>query len=499
MSFFPFLAFVEHSASSSPRLLFSPPSPRPERRGTALHIDGRKARKGKRGKERRLHPAPSSSPSFPEPSARDEQEGERLASSPSTPLSPCRKPPTSLAPPATASFCAASFSSPSLFTRSLRSLPPFSSSSFSRSLALPSTAPEWRKEALRGVGVLASLTSGQMTTREYEEAFLPRRLKRIKVFNTPPPSELPAFFHKRLDNAHSNPRSILKLYRQYMRKDDYPAYDWLVRCFCHLGNVFGFNSFWATKDKQVIQALPSFKFLVYDLIERKHLIEARQVPRLLYAFACLEYRSWHLLPTLLEHVEANLEKWRTPTLANMALTLALLGVGDDAPGEARRMQRKGKPCWRAQADCDVSDRWSQPRDTLELSKDGDQTDAEEERVGSLSSGKGRPGLGNEGVTERKKKEERCTEREGVLCVARPQEATAESERPVSRRKHEPLLHLSHGQAQRCLRHLFTNLNQKPGDGSSPSHPSGRSLSPSDGEVQRELEVSAWRLLPAAQS
>ncbi|EPR57146.1 hypothetical protein TGME49_267040 [Toxoplasma gondii ME49] len=170
-----------------------------------------------------------------------------------------------------------------------------------------------------------------MTTREYEEAFLPRRLKRIKVFNTPPPSELPAFFHKRLDNAHSNPRSILKLYRQYMRKDDYPAYDWLVRCFCHLGNVFGFNSFWATKDKQVIQALPSFKFLVYDLIERKHLIEARQVPRLLYAFACLEYRSWHLLPTLLEHVEANLEKWRTPTLANMALTLALLGVGDDAP------------------------------------------------------------------------------------------------------------------------------------------------------------------------
>nr|PIM02085.1 hypothetical protein TGCOUG_267040A [Toxoplasma gondii COUG] len=354
---------------------------------------------------RRLHPAPSSSPSFPEPSARDEQEGERFASSPSTPLSPCRKPPTSLAPPATASFCAASFSSPSLFMRSLRSLPPFSSSSFSfsRSLALPSTAPEWRKEALRGVGVLASLTSGQMTTREYEEAFLPRRLKRIKVFNTPPPSELPAFFHKRLDNAHSNPRSILKLYRQYMRKDDYPAYDWLVRCFCHLGNVFGFNSFWATKDKQVIQALPSFKFLVYDLIERKHLIEARQVPRLLYAFACLEYRSWHLLPTLLEHVEANLEKWRTPTLANMALTLALLGVGDDAPGEARRMQRKGKPCWRAQADCDVSDRWSQPRDTLELSKDGDQTDAEEERVGSLSSGKGRPGLGNEGVTERKKK------------------------------------------------------------------------------------------------
>ncbi|PFH36796.1 hypothetical protein BESB_049880 [Besnoitia besnoiti] len=206
---------------------------------------------------------------------------------------------------------------------------PFSSLSSPSSLS--SFSLPGGKEVRRFIGVMASLSSGQMTTREYEEAFLPRRLKRIKVFSSPPPSELPAHFHKRLDHAYSNPRSILKLYRQYMRKDDQPAYDWLVRCFCQLGNTFGFNSFWATKDKQVIHALPSFKFLVYDLIERKHLIQPQQVPRLLYALACLEYRSWHLLPTLLEHVEANLQKWRTPTLANLALTLSLMGVGDDKP------------------------------------------------------------------------------------------------------------------------------------------------------------------------
>ncbi|PHJ23459.1 hypothetical protein CSUI_002689 [Cystoisospora suis] len=193
----------------------------------------------------------------------------------------------------------------------------------------------WCMGGVRTVGILASVTAGQMTTREYEEAFLPRRLKRIKVFNTPPPRDLPAHFHKLLDKAHSNPRSILKLYRKYIKIDDHPDYSWLVRCFCQLANTFGFNSFWATKDKQVVHSIPSFKFLVYDLIERKHLIQASEVPRLLYALAAIEYRSWHLLPTLLEHVDANLHRWRAPTLCNMALSLALMGVGDNQTGEQR--------------------------------------------------------------------------------------------------------------------------------------------------------------------
>ncbi|CDJ38451.1 hypothetical protein, conserved, partial [Eimeria tenella] len=163
----------------------------------------------------------------------------------------------------------------------------------------------------------------------YDAAFMPKRLRKIKVFTARPPDSLPIYFHEKLSKANSNPRSIIKLYRRYMKLDDEIDYKWLVRCFCQLGNVFGFNSFWAPRDKQQIHSLPSFKCLVYDLIERREQIQPEMVPRLLYAMAALEYRSYHLLPTLLEHVEANLHRWRLPTACNMALCLALLGVGED--------------------------------------------------------------------------------------------------------------------------------------------------------------------------
>ncbi|KAF8817787.1 hypothetical protein IE077_001374 [Cardiosporidium cionae] len=143
-----------------------------------------------------------------------------------------------------------------------------------------------------------------------------------------PPSELPRFFHTKLSSAYSNPRSILKIYRDYIKIDDYPSYPWLIRCFCQLGNVFGFNSYWSTYDKQKLQSVPTFKYLIYDIIERKTLIKSNYIPRLLYAMAALEYRAWQLLPDLLDGIEENLQHWRLPTMANMILALALLGIGD---------------------------------------------------------------------------------------------------------------------------------------------------------------------------
>ncbi|KAL8269744.1 hypothetical protein Esti_006343 [Eimeria stiedai] len=190
--------------------------------------------------------------------------------------------------------------------------------------AAAAAAVVWR----RHFSSLAAVAAAQQYTRLYDEAFLPRRLRKIKVFSAHPPDSLPQYYHEKLSRANSNPRSILKLYRRYIRVDDEPDYGWLVRCFCQLGNAFGFNSFWAPRDKQRMHSVPAFKFLIYDLVERKHLIQAEWVPRLLYAMAALEYRSSHLLPTLLEHVEANLHRWRAPTACNMALSLALLGVGD---------------------------------------------------------------------------------------------------------------------------------------------------------------------------
>ncbi|CDJ60422.1 hypothetical protein, conserved [Eimeria maxima] len=105
-----------------------------------------------------------------------------------------------------------------------------------------------------------------------------------RVFSSRPTDNLPNYYHEKLNKANSNPRTIIKLYRKHIREVDEPEYKWLPE----------------------------------------------MVPRLLYAMAALEYRSYHLLPTLLEHVEANIHRWRLPSACNMAICLALMGVGDNS-------------------------------------------------------------------------------------------------------------------------------------------------------------------------
>eukprot|EP00921_Rhytidocystis_pertsovi_P015118 GHVQ01024172.1.p1 GENE.GHVQ01024172.1~~GHVQ01024172.1.p1 ORF type:complete len:454 (+),score=22.58 GHVQ01024172.1:621-1982(+) len=195
---------------------------------------------------------------------------------------------------------------------------------------LRSGSSDWSIGGRRLIASLSQIATHQMVTREFEEAFAPKTLKRLKLFQCIPPKNLTKAFYEKLNHCHSNPRSIIRVYRDYIAIDDYPAYAWLVRCFCQLANTFGFNTFWSTKDKQVVHSIPSFKHIVYDLIERKEMIRTSEVPRLLYSLACLDYRSWQLLPTLLEHVEANMERWRLPTLCHMALCLSLLGIGDSS-------------------------------------------------------------------------------------------------------------------------------------------------------------------------
>lgn len=184
----------------------------------------------------------------------------------------------------------------------------------------------------RWVTSLSYITSQQTITKEYEEAFAPKGLKKIKFFQSTPPNDLTKSFHQKLNKCYSNPRTILKVYKEFTDVDDYPNYRWLVRCFCQLANTFGFNSFWSTRDKQVMHSIPLFKYLVFDLIERQHLIEPLHVPRLLYSLACLEYRSWHLLPMLMNHLDQHLHRWTLPVLCHMALLLAIMGVGDSQVG-----------------------------------------------------------------------------------------------------------------------------------------------------------------------
>ncbi|EUD68037.1 hypothetical protein C922_01649 [Plasmodium inui San Antonio 1] len=168
-----------------------------------------------------------------------------------------------------------------------------------------------------------SLIKNSFLTKEYYDQ---KKKKKIDLFDFVPPENFVSSYFEKLDKCYSNPRSILRLYKDYIEKEDYPNYNWLVRCFCQLANVFGFNSLWSVKDKEAIHELKLFKFLVYDLIERKEAIKARHCPRLLYAMCCLDYRCYYLLPTILELIEIDLNKFRVPTLSMMSFCLSYLGL-----------------------------------------------------------------------------------------------------------------------------------------------------------------------------
>ncbi|CRG99424.1 conserved Plasmodium protein, unknown function [Plasmodium relictum] len=168
-----------------------------------------------------------------------------------------------------------------------------------------------------------SIIKNSYLTKEY---FDKSKKKQINLFNFVPPENFISSYFEKLDKCYSNPRSILRLYKDYIEKEDYPNYNWLVRCFCQLANVFGFNSFWSVKDKEAIHDLKLFKYLVYDLIEKKELIKPRHCPRMLYAMCCLDYRCYFLIPTILEIIEKNLERFRIPTLCMISFCLSYLGL-----------------------------------------------------------------------------------------------------------------------------------------------------------------------------
>ncbi|EDO05644.1 uncharacterized protein BBOV_IV000440 [Babesia bovis T2Bo] len=172
----------------------------------------------------------------------------------------------------------------------------------------------------------SQVSTGQIATREYLESFEPRSLRRLKVFDSTPPDDIRRVYFERLTSNYSNPRSILKLYRNYISVDDYPCYSWLIRCLCQLGNSFSFNSFWSPYDRQSLVSLPLFKYLIYDIIERRHYLHPRHVPRVLFALTALEYRCWQLIPDLLDLVELHLEHWRLPALSCLIYCCVHLGI-----------------------------------------------------------------------------------------------------------------------------------------------------------------------------
>ncbi|KEG01829.1 hypothetical protein YYE_03348 [Plasmodium vinckei vinckei] len=168
-----------------------------------------------------------------------------------------------------------------------------------------------------------SIVKNSFLTKEYYEE---NKKKKVDLFDFVPPENFLSSYFQKLDKCYSNPRSILRLYKDYIEREDYPNYNWIVRCFCQLANVFGFNSFWSTKDKQALHELKLFKYLIYDLVEGKEYIKERHCPRLLYAMCCLDYRCYFLLPSILEIIEKNIDRYRIPTLCMISFSLSYLGL-----------------------------------------------------------------------------------------------------------------------------------------------------------------------------
>lgn len=174
---------------------------------------------------------------------------------------------------------------------------------------------------------LAQVNSQSIVTKAFLDARQPRNIRKLKAFHGVPPTDLTSHFFEKLNGCYGNPRSIMRAYVEYQAITDHPDLNWLIRCFCQLGNAFGFNSFWSTKDRQLIQSTTKFKEMVFDIIEKKHEIHYRKAPRILYAMAALEYRSHLLFEPVVEMIDTHLNEYKPGALANASVSLALLGFG----------------------------------------------------------------------------------------------------------------------------------------------------------------------------
>lgn len=172
------------------------------------------------------------------------------------------------------------------------------------------------------------VTSAQRVTQEHINAFLPSSLRRLVRVRGVPPEALERLYHKKLDKICTNPAAILRSYMCYTQCKTKGSLALQLRYLTALGHCFGFNSFWATEDKQRLHRMLSFRSLVYDVYQNRKRLKAAHVPRLIYALTALEYRSQHLMPVLLDILYASVSKYRPPTLATLGLCLGYMGIGD---------------------------------------------------------------------------------------------------------------------------------------------------------------------------
>ncbi len=175
-----------------------------------------------------------------------------------------------------------------------------------------------------------------MVSPKFLRAFQPKEITRDKLWKRIPPKHLHAYFLRRLlfRALRANPARVLGLFERYTRRSDAVHPNFLVEAFCTVAGNFHPNSYFATADRQTLTQSRQFRKLCCDVAEQKHAIRARQVPKLLFAMANLEYRFWQIAPVLLESVEANKGAYRFETLCLVMHSLSVLNLGGHE-GETR--------------------------------------------------------------------------------------------------------------------------------------------------------------------
>jgi len=197
-----------------------------------------------------------------------------------------------------------------------------------RGRVMARTTALWRgvQQGIRKFGVTPQPIQVSMAALRARQ---PKDLLRSDVYATTPPEDLTPSTLVKLseERAITDPARILQVYRRHMAGSGDADVSVLIRAFVQLGFLFDPNSFFATADRQFLTAHKHFKWLAHDLAAARQQIPSAAAPVLLYAMACLEYRSAPLLAALMESVEAHLHLWRVEVLSLVLHSMASLGLG----------------------------------------------------------------------------------------------------------------------------------------------------------------------------
>lgn len=194
-----------------------------------------------------------------------------------------------------------------------------------------------RLSVLRSMGAFqGGLSTTQIPT--LLETRVPKELKKLQTYDSHVLGELWQSYSQHVANSAGDPGKILRHVAEYMKAEDEIDVRFIIQTLGELGSTFDFNSFWSSSDKEMLTSNKIFKWMISDLIDKR--VDPRDVPVIVFALACLEYRPVRLVDQLVNLAEQHRKEWTLPILANMAFSFAMLNVPNSLVSEA--MRRFGK-------------------------------------------------------------------------------------------------------------------------------------------------------------